>query len=458
MLSNWRGRSGEATSSSRGAGLKFMALAASISLMLIGFGAAAASPATADDGGSYKPLCAEGYHFDSDTSMCVKKDLVEKTDPTVTYVGNCDFVREDALAEEGVDIEVRPVWGPWVFDTDTGMCNRVKTSGPGPNTQTHEGNITDTIRTCDNGWTLKNSGELVSTEHSTPPPVEYWCERTTTFDPQDPTCREGDTLVPAPVGTPDREQKGARCYTPKKYCEFTDGQWINTGKADSVENRGDRETGFCFYESDGTYCSTADAGASFVAATFTLKYSDDRGSPSTANHPIGVFYTDPPEEFNAADIVPVIPNPIDADNPVNPGQNLADGGQAFLDRGCLPEPVVPVTPAGGPTPVKDFCPNLDGVQWENYDCNTPVAVAAAEVAVPAPAEVVPPAEVVAPVEAATVPEAETVVAPEAATVPAAVPAGDGSQAPSVPRWALAMIAEGVLGAAGAGRQLVGARK
>ena len=115
---------------------------------------------------------------------------------------------------------------------------------------------------------------------------------------------------------------------------------------------------------------------------------------------------------------------------------------------------MPVTPAGGPTPVKDFCPNLDGVQWENYDCNTPVAVAAAEVAVPAPAEVVPPATV----EPVTVPEAATVAAPEAATVPAAVPAGDGSQAPSVPMWALAMIAVGVLGAAGAGKQLVGARK
>ena len=76
----------------------------------------------------------------------------------------------------------------------------------------------------------------------------------------------------------------------------------------------------------------------------------------------------------------------------------------------------------------------------------------------APPTVVEPAVVVAPVEAATVPEAATVAAPEAATVPAAVSAGDGSQAPSVPMWALVMIAVGVLGAAGAGKQLVGARK
>ena len=125
-------------------------------------------------------------------------------------------------------------------------------------------------------------------------------------------------------------------------------------------------------------------------------------------------------------------------------------------------PVVPLVPTistvpGGPTPVKDFCPNLDGVQWENYDCNTPQAVAAAEVVAPAPA-VVSPAEITAP-EAATVPvtapEAATVEPPAKATVPQAVPAGGGSQAPTTPIWAYALLAVGVLGLAVAGRQLVG---
>ncbi len=453
MLSNWRGRSGEAASSSRGAGLKFMALAASISLMLIGFGAAAASPATAGPGddGTYTPLCADGYHFDSETSKCERPDLVEKAPPSVSYVGNCEVVDRNAVTQEDVDVAKAP-WGPWLFDEETGKCNRTRTDGKEP--QSRDGNITDTIRSCEEGWTLMDKNGPVDAETTQP---KYWCERTTTFDPQDPTCKTGDTLVPAPVGTADREQKSARCYTPKKYCEFTDGQWIRTGKADTTENRGDKETGFCFYDTTGTFCEASEDGTSFVAETYTLKYGKDGEESSVSDYNHGEFYT-VPREFAAADIVPVIANPIDAENPVNPGQNLADGGQAFLDRGCLPEPVVPVTPAGGPTPVKDFCPNLDGVQWENYDCNTPVAVAAAEVAVPAPAEVGPPAAVVSPVEAATVPEAATVAAPEAATVPAAVPAGDGSQAPSVPMWALVMIAVGVLGAAGAGKQLVGARK
>ena len=119
-----------------------------------------------------------------------------------------------------------------------------------------------------------------------------------------------------------------------------------------------------------------------------------------------------------------------------PGLNLEDGGQAILDAGCVY--VVPAEPALAPAPAPaatDFCPDLDGVQWENYDCNTPQPVPA-EVAVPAApvvavvapspattAESVQPAAVTAPA-AGTAPQVAAV--PETATVPAAVPAGGGS--------------------------------
>lgn len=96
--------------------------------------------------------------------------------------------------------------------------------------------------------------------------------------------------------------------------------------------------------------------------------------------------------------------------------------------------VTPVTVArGGPTPVIDYCPNLEGVQWEGYDCATGIApvsaVAPAEVVAPQ-AGTVSPAETVAVPKPAKVPAKApakaTTAAPQAATVPAAVPAGGGS--------------------------------
>ena len=75
---------------------------------------------------------------------------------------------------------------------------------------------------------------------------------------------------------------------------------------------------------------------------------------------------------------------------------------------------------------------------------TPVVVEAATVA--APAEV----------PAAAVPAPAVVNVPAKATLPAAVPAGEGST--GLPMWALAMIALGMIGAAAAGKQLLGARK
>ncbi len=132
-----------------------------------------------------------------------------------------------------------------------------------------------------------------------------------------------------------------------------------------------------------------------------------------------------------------------------------DGKDVFTKDFAACEPVVPpITPQGGPAPVKDFCPNLDGVQWENFDCNTGQPAAVVEAAtVVAPAVVAPPEAA-----AVTAPAAATVAVPAAATVPASVPAGDGSQAPGLPMWALAMIAVGVLGAGFAGKSILAARK
>lgn len=89
---------------------------------------------------------------------------------------------------------------------------------------------------------------------------------------------------------------------------------------------------------------------------------------------------------------------------------------------------------------------------------TPPVVEAAVVVAPAPAPVVAPAPLPATVEApAPAPAPAAVTVPAAATVPAAVPAGDGSQAPGLPMWALALMVIGALGAAIAGKQIIGAR-
>ena len=81
-------------------------------------------------------------------------------------------------------------------------------------------------------------------------------------------------------------------------------------------------------------------------------------------------------------------------------------------------------------------------------CGAPVAAPAAPAIVP----------VLAPATNVSAPEAATVAVPAAATVPAAVPAGDGSQAPGLPMWALALLAAGVLGTAAAGKRFLGARQ
>jgi hypothetical protein len=459
MAISTRARSiGTGAPSRKPMGLRLLALIASFSLMLIGFGAVAASPATADGDngdGTHTPLCAPGYHFDRLTSTCVKKDLVEKTAPSVSYEGNCDFTKGTEAAEEDEDAQdqSKPKYGPYVFDIATGECTRTKISGHGPDRDTKDGNISKIIRTCEEGWDSKDSNGAVDAEHSSPPEVIYWCERTTTYEPQNPTCRTGDTLVPASVGTTHTNQNGARCYTPRRYCEFKDGQWIRTPNDAKSADGQDWYNGYCFYGYQSTYCQASPDGTSFVTATFYLKYGDDPGPPSTEQYSNDVFYTDP-SGFADADIVPVIPNPSDSGDAFFAGKNLTDGGQAFLDRGCLPESA----PAPGPGPAAatvvgpeiDYCPDVAGVQWEGYDCLTgqpaPVAVEAATAVAPA---TVP--------EAATVPAEEPtpLTAPEAATIPAAVPAGGGSSAPSLPVWAFALIIAGTLGMAVSGKRVAG---
>jgi hypothetical protein len=264
-------------------------------------------------------------------------------------------------------------------------------------------------------------------------------------------------LVPAndANATSDNGSKGARCYIPKAYCEFTGGEWIKVhGPVLKDDDSDDApvKRGYCFYGYDDTYCAASLDGLSFVTATLTLKYAKDES---------GYFYTDP-LEFATADIVPAIPNPDGSDVPFFEGQNLGGDGQAFLDRGCKEAPV-PETPAsqGTANPATDYCPNLDGVQWENYDCATggaPQAVAAAEAVAPvtAPEPATVPESVTVPEETTAV-EPATVAVPEAATVPVAVPAGGGSSAPAdgLPTWAAVLIFVGTLGAAVSGLRLAG---
>jgi hypothetical protein len=103
----------------------------------------------------------------------------------------------------------------------------------------------------------------------------------------------------------------------------------------------------------------------------------------------------------------------------------------------------------------DFCPDLDGLQWENYDCNTPQSPAP-EATVPAePAALVTAATAVVPQLVSTPVNAAMpaqVAVPTEQTPPAAVDAGYGpTSAPVSPLWAVLMILAGCLGATGAAR-------
>ena len=104
------------------------------------------------------------------------------------------------------------------------------------------------------------------------------------------------------------------------------------------------------------------------------------------------------------------------------------------------------------TPPPPACTvDCNPVVTEQPPVETPVVVAAATVEAPVAVAVPAPATVAAPAPA-------TVAVPAAATLPAAVPAGNGSQAPGLPMWALAMIAVGVLGAGFAGKSILAAGK
>jgi len=134
------------------------------------------------------------------------------------------------------------------------------------------------------------------------------------------------------------------------------------------------------------------------------------------------------------------------------------GEDLTTQKNALPEgytegtcPLPTTVERGGPTPVIDYCPTVEGVQWENYDCNTGVvsaaeAVAPVTVAAPEAATVPEAPIVVAAPEPATVPAAEPVSVPQAATIPTAVPAGDGSSdkgGPNTGLLILALVATGV---------------
>jgi hypothetical protein len=95
--------------------------------------------------------------------------------------------------------------------------------------------------------------------------------------------------------------------------------------------------------------------------------------------------------------------------------------------------VVPSVPAPAPAPApaaKDFCPDLDGVQWENYDCNTPQAGVAEQAVAVVTAEAAPAVvPELAPTPASAAMPA-VVPVPTEQTLPQAVDAGGGPTAPT----------------------------
>lgn len=413
MNRKWRTRApaeGAAAPSTLSLG-KLVPLIGSVSLMFMGMVAVGATPAVADSEGSYAPICdtKDGYHYDHHSNLCEKDALVETNGTmTVVYVGTCSAGQYSAVEAEAALTEEE------LADIAKGGYTPPSPGGPwtfdpatglctltkGANTETKPGNITDILRTCDtaNGWQLKSHDG------------NYRCERTTTYPDQTPQCNKGDTFDP----------QGDVCRVPRppsdrELCLADGGSWTHPM---SVQHTNTPPKGHCDYT--GRDECVASGGT----------WTDGTADEANRKPPI-------------------------------------DDSDATSTWTCLlpsTPPAVAVTTEGapgGPTPVIDYCDNLEGVQWENYDCATGAVPVILE---PAPAVVVDSATVAAvSPEAATVPtpakKPAKVVAPQAAVVPAAVPAGGGSSAPGsdVPPLGLLMIVVGTLGAMGAGLRLTGAR-
>ncbi|MCX6431799.1 MAG: hypothetical protein NTX29_03130 [Actinobacteria bacterium] len=144
-----------------------------------------------------------------------------------------------------------------------------------------------------------------------------------------------------------------------------------------------------------------------------------------------------------------------------PSGELASESRTPVKPGTIcekPVTIAPTCPAGQNLVAGD-CVTPPPVDPGCTTCVPDAPIVVATVPVVEAVVVAAPATVAAPA-AATVaaPAPATVAVPAAATLPAAVPAGDGSQAPGMPMWALAMIAVGVLGAGFAGKSILAARK
>jgi len=460
------GRNKGAWSKDRGAtptkrvGLRLLAFIASVSLMVVGFGALGGTPASAEPGGQgggdiYAPnQCADGFDFKD--GKCVKTTSYTPVPPAVSYTGTCGLIAgaDEAATEDGVTAET---WLGYTFDPATGKCKK----DGWPDLPARNVEI---VLTCDtaNGWYLGTPPRAAEDAEAQNHPAKM-CLKDDTYEYADPTCREGDTLVGADASATHEHPKGALCYTPKAYCEkITGGVWGPSGDPrDSGKDNG--RDGKCWLPITFDICqfTLADHPKDHDAEDSSNRPGDKPKPVPTGTYALvtvkadynhGQYYA---PRFGPLDITPLVQDPADAHHNVS----VARGDQAFLTRGCKDAvPVTPVVP-GGPTPVKDYCSNIAGVQWENYDCatgGTPQAVAAAEavapVVAPAPATVVTPAK-----KPTKKPAKVTVVAPAAATVPSAVPAGGGATAPSdaLPTWALLMIVIGGLGVAASGMRLAG---
>jgi len=248
--------------------------------------------------------------------------------------------------------------------------------------------------------------------------------------------------------------------------------WLNghSDGDDPVYNHNDRDVvydGGCPTIEEPEYCpedATANAGMEIPAGetaetycvaredkveichlegngTFNLIEVDDSAVQAHLDH--GDVY---PDEFGACP-APVEPQYCAEDATANAGLPIPEGYTEetyCVAGGSNDEPGTGGGGGGGTTPVVDACPNLEGVQWEGYDCNTGLAAPVEAATVPeepAPVTAVEAATVTAPKPAKAVLPATV---PAGVALPASVPAGGGSSVPSTPAYALALLALGAM--------------
>jgi hypothetical protein len=401
-------------------GLRLLALIASFSLMLIGFGALGASPASA----LVTPQVVQSNSGESDQGQ---EDCENAGRSWIAHEqGNGECRDRDESKDED---NCKKAGGTWSATSD------------GKRECKNDNKDEDNCKKAGGTWSATSDGKRE-------------CKND---NKDEDNCKKAGGTWSA---TSDGKRECKNDNKDEDNCKKAGGVWGPEGQSSTKKSEEDKGREFkCWMPINFDICKFTPTGTDNDAALHYMP-SDD------ATPPIGTYALDNviakyDEGKYKADwngrkqfaITPLVEDPANTDHNVSE----AVGDQAFLARGCkdapAPEPV-PQAPAPAAAtvvvPEIDYCPDVAGVQWEGYDCLTgqpaPVAVEAAAAVAPA---TVP--------EAATVPAEEPAVAtaPEAATIPAAVPAGGGSSAPSLPVWAFVLIIAGTLGMAVSGKRLAG---